>query len=252
MTKRIFAAILATVILLTLAGCANKAETLVTDTTEQAATVTVATTGTAETATEPTEEKKNGIAEETPPAVTIEPQVPSAPATDPTETESAKATPSVIEPTPTETAREETKPLQTEPTRPSKDEESTAEPDIPPNQTEEQPTETKPEVTEPPKATEPPAETQPTETTEPEPAPFDIDYWIAYAKGYAESKELVLNHTAIDCWDNPIRAGSHCLYLERDIQSRLNRYARDADITDVWVWAEPAGNDCYDIYIGYA
>ena len=81
---------------------------------------------------------------------------------------------------------------------------------------------------------------------------FDITYWINYAKDYAQSKELNLDSAAVDCWDNPIRAGAHCIYLERDIQSRLNRYARDEDITDVWIWAEAVGNDCYDIYIGYA
>ena len=81
---------------------------------------------------------------------------------------------------------------------------------------------------------------------------FDINRWITYAKRYAESKGLVLSDTAVDCWDNPIRAGAHCIYLERDIQSRLNRYAKDEDITDVWIWAEEVGNDCYDIYIGYA
>ena len=69
---------------------------------------------------------------------------------------------------------------------------------------------------------------------------------------YAESKGLVLSDTAVDCWDNPIRAGARCIYLERDIQSRLDRYAKDEDITDVWIWAETTGNDCYDIYIGYA
>ena len=69
---------------------------------------------------------------------------------------------------------------------------------------------------------------------------------------YAESKGLVLSDTAVDCWDNPIRAGTHCIYLERDIQIRLERYAKDEDITDVWIWAEATGNDCYDIYIGYA
>ena len=37
-----------------------------------------------------------------------------------------------------------------------------------------------------------------------------------------------------------------------DIQSRLNRYANDEDITDVWIWAEPTGNGRYDLYIGYA
>ena len=109
--------------------------------------------------------------------------------------------------------------------------------------------------TEPPKD-EPKAETEPPKVTEPEPtkkpAPFDSDHWIAYARSYAESKGLALSDTAVECWDNPIRAGAHCIYLERDIQSRLNRYAKDEDITDVWIWAEATGNDCYDIYIGYA
>ena len=109
--------------------------------------------------------------------------------------------------------------------------------------------------TEPPKD-EPKAETESPKVTEPEhkekPAPFDIDHWIAYAMSYAESKGLVLSDTAVDCWDNPIRAGAHCIYLERDIQSRLDRYAKDGDITDVWIWAESTSDDCYDIYIGYA
>ena len=83
-------------------------------------------------------------------------------------------------------------------------------------------------------------------------AEFDINYWITFAKEYAVSVGLILYSTAVDCWDNPIRAGAHCIYLERDIISRLNRYARDEDITDVWIWAEPTDNDCYDIYIGYA
>ena len=117
---------------------------------------------------------------------------------------------------------------------------------------------TKPETTVPSteqtKPTEDPkaeSETQAPETTEPTKA-FDIDYWIGFAKNYAQSKGLVLDAAAVDCWDNPIRAGSHCIYLERDIQSRLNRYANDEDITDVWIWVESVGNDCYDIYIGYA
>ena len=109
--------------------------------------------------------------------------------------------------------------------------------------------------TEPPKD-EPKSETEFPKVTEPEPtempAPFDIDHWIAYARSYAESKGLMLRDTAVDCWDNPIRAGAYCIYLERDIQSRLNRYARDGDITDVWIWAETNGNNIYDIYIGYA
>ena len=123
-------------------------------------------------------------------------------------------------------------------------------PSTTPQLTEKETTETEPHKD------EPKAETEPSKVTEPEPtekpAPFDIDHWIAFAMSYAESKGLVLSDTAVDCWDNPIRAGAHCIYLERDIQSRLDRYARDEDITDVWIWAEATGNDCYDIYIGYA
>ena len=100
------------------------------------------------------------------------------------------------------------------------------------------------------------SETKPQKVIDPKPteksSAFDIDHWIAYARSYAESKGLVLNGTAVDCWDNPIRAGAHCIYLERDIQSRLDRYAKDEDITDVWIWAEDTSNDCYNIYIGYA
>ena len=81
---------------------------------------------------------------------------------------------------------------------------------------------------------------------------FNIEYWLEFAKEYAHRKGLALEPSAVDCWDNPIRAGAHCIYLERDIQSRLNRYANDEDITDVWIWYESLGNDCYDIYIGYA
>ena len=84
------------------------------------------------------------------------------------------------------------------------------------------------------------------------PVPFDIDHWITFAKEYAVSIDLELDSSAVDCWDNPIRASTHCIYLERDIQIRLNRYAKDEDITDVWIWAESTGNNCYDIYIGYA
>ena len=89
---------------------------------------------------------------------------------------------------------------------------------------------------------------------EPETMPpeFDIHYWISFAKEYAVSVGLILDSNAVSCWDNSIGANSRCIYLERDIISRLNRYANDEDITDVWIWAEPIGNDCYDIYIGYA
>lgn len=114
----------------------------------------------------------------------------------------------------------------------------------------------------PPKASEPepptePMATQPQEpespaTEEPTEPAFDIQTWIDYAKAYAESIGLRMESSAVDCWDNPISVGTHCSYLERDIQSRLNRYARDEDITDVWIWAEARSDGKYDLYIGYA
>lgn len=96
----------------------------------------------------------------------------------------------------------------------------------------------------------PPAESvQPVESTAPA---FDINHWISYAQSYAKGAGLTLDPTATACWDNPIAAGAHCAYLERDIQSRLNRYARDESISDVWIWAEQRTDGSYDFYIGYA
>ena len=142
-----------------------------------------------------------------------------------------------------EEAKPQTKPTETQPVKPPK--ETTSETTtIPTTIPSSEATSQKDEST-----TQP--ETQDPEQTEP-PQAFDIAYWVDYAQTYAKGKGLVLDNNAIDCWDNPIRAGAHCIYLERDIQSRLNRYAKDEDITDVWIWIESVGNDCYDIYIGYA
>ena len=93
--------------------------------------------------------------------------------------------------------------------------------------------------------TTPPAE----EPTEPA---FDIGYWIGFAKSYAESVGLTLNSEAVYCWDNPIAAGSQCKYTERDIKGYLSRYAKDPDITDVWIWYEQTGTGSFEVYIGYA
>ncbi len=82
--------------------------------------------------------------------------------------------------------------------------------------------------------------------------PFDVNYWVRYAKNYAKSVGLNLDSGATTCWDNPINANSKCIYLERDIKGMLNRYAKDDDITDVWIWAEQTGSNSYQIYIGYA
>lgn len=102
-----------------------------------------------------------------------------------------------------------------------------------------------------PMATQPQEPELPAEEEPTEPA-FDIQTWIDYANAYAESIGLRMESSAVDCWDNPISVGTHCSYLERDIQSRLNRYARDEDITDVWIWAEARSDGKYDLYIGYA
>ena len=110
----------------------------------------------------------------------------------------------------------------------------------------------KPEKAESPKE-EPsvPAITEPEPTPETEPA-FDIEHWISYAKSTAVSLGLTLDSSATDCWDNPITAKPTCIYLERDINSRLNRYAKDETITAVWIWYECVGTSSYLIYIGYA
>jgi len=112
-----------------------------------------------------------------------------------------------------------------------------------------------PEITQPPTTPvepEPPAEPVLPVSSDPPEAAFNIDHWITYAQDYAKDVGLNLDSTAVDCWDNPITAGAHCIYLERDIQSRLNRYAKDDTIQDVWIWAENRSDGSYDLYIGYA
>lgn len=96
-----------------------------------------------------------------------------------------------------------------------------------------------------------PAITEPEPTSVPEPT-FDIEHWISYAKSTAVSLGLTLENSATECWDNPITADQGCIYLERDINSRLKRYAEDESITDICIWYECIGTSSYLIYIGYA
>ena len=127
-----------------------------------------------------------------------------------------------------------------------------------------------------PKAVEPTPEPKPTPTQQPTPSPaeetpkveqpqettpapeepavpeFNIQTWIDYAKTYAVSVGLRLESSAVNCWDNPITAGAYSTCLERDIAGRLDRYSRDEDITDVWIWAQARSDGSYDLYIGYA
>ena len=104
---------------------------------------------------------------------------------------------------------------------------------------------------------------QPTQTPEPTPIPtpeptptpvpqFDINYWTGFAQDYAQSIGLVLESSAVDCWDNPIPAGHHCKNIEQNITDRLNRYKNLEGFTDVWIWSVETGANTYDIYIGYA
>ncbi len=178
---------------------------------------------------------------------TTEPVTTDIPPTTETEDESVVETTSATETSkPTEPKSEEPDPVETEP--PETSEPVATETTPPLAQPTKEPTEPAPTTmpeTVPEETTEPPA----TEPSEPE---FDIDYWISYAGSYAQSVGLLLNAEAVYCWDNPIGAGAHCMYLEQDIQSRLNRYAKDEDITDVWIWAEAAGEGRYNLYIGYA
>lgn len=83
-------------------------------------------------------------------------------------------------------------------------------------------------------------------------AEFDINYWISFARSYALQIGLEIDPTAVDCWDNPTTANADCIYLERDLTHRLDRYNRDDDITAVNIWAESLGNGNYLIYIAYA
>ena len=95
-------------------------------------------------------------------------------------------------------------------------------------------------------------ETPPESVTEPPKAELDVNYWISFAKSYALQIGLEIDPTAVDCWDNPATANADCIYLERDLTHRLDRYNRDDDITAVNIWAESLGNGNYLIYIAYA
>lgn len=262
--KKIIQALLLTAAILAFAGW-GKAEPNTGNQHTLRATETSATKSTAEAETDgkagenepevPTEKEEIGetptedlpdttaapIETTTPPA----PQEPKEPAPverEPPTTEPPKTEPVVTEP-----------PKQTDPpAEPPKQTEPPTEPSNPPRT--EPPTEP-PVATEPPRPTPPPATQQPTEppaVEEPTAPAFDIGYWVSYAQSYAQSVGLRLESSAVDCWDNPITAGAHSIYLERDLQGMLNRYARDEDITDVWIWAESIGNGEYNIYIGYA
>lgn len=219
-TEKMLAALLAGLIILSLTGCgADKAENTSSDpaTTESGITATVT-----ESTAEPT-------AESSLPAGTKSTTKSTA------EKEKAESTASA------DSGKKETaKPADTE------------SPTVPPKQTE------PPKVTEPPESkpdeTPKSVDSTPTETAKPESAgpQFDINYWIEFARKYAENIGLAINPEAVSCWDNPIIARPNSKYLERDIKARMNRYKNVEGFTDIWVWAEPDENGNYRLFIGYA
>lgn len=103
--------------------------------------------------------------------------------------------------------------------------------------------------------TKPPSEPEPSESTkEPEPSEpeFNIQDWIDFAQDYAVYIGLTLNSEAVWCSDNPITASANSKYLQRDLCGTLDKYKRNSDITDVWIWAEQLTESSWEIYIGYA
>ena len=219
-TEKMLAALLAGLITLSLAGCgADKTENTSSDpaTTESGITATVT-----ESTAEPTAES-------------------SLPAGTESTTKSTAEKEKAGSTAPADSGKKET-------AKPADAESPTA----PPKQTE------SPKVTEPPesKPTESPksVDSTPTETAKPESADpqFDINYWLEFARKYAESIGLAINPEAVSCWDNPIIAGPNSKYLERDIKTRMNRYKNVKGFTDIWVWAEPDGSGNYRLFIGYA
>ncbi len=104
---------------------------------------------------------------------------------------------------------------------------------------------------------QPIAEPTPIPTQQPTPSPVpqvtvDINHWVSFAQNYAQSIGLVLESSAVDCWDNPIPVNLKTLYVEQNIVDRLTRYKNLEGFTDVWIWYEDLGNSIYNLYIGYA
>ena len=221
--KKIIILLLA--LLMSACSAVKPAETLSSMQTEPTAETTVAETVAPEETTE-------SIPKETEPVI----ETPKTETTEPTAIERPEQSP--VPDTTTETMVET-------PIAPIKAETTTEPPTMPktPAETvkEDKPTEL-PET----------VETPPESVTESPKAEFDVNYWISFAKSYALQIGLEIDETAVDCWDNPTTANADCIYLERDLTHRLDRYKRDDDITAVNIWAESLGNGNYLIYIAYA
>ncbi len=235
MKTKVYALLLAGLMIISLAGCGEQAPTTTVRNDQSSVGIS------ADITSNTSEEKKNDdIIAETMPAVGTETETgETAPESIPVEEKTQESLPQ--EPIVTPPPAQSEPPRQTE--TPKSEE---PKPDPPQPMQPQTPAPQEPVPTEPEPSTEPPQESV---EIKPE---FNIDDWISFAKSYAVSVGLRLESSAVDCWDNPITAGAHSACLQRDIESRLNRYGRDENITDVWIWAQVRSDGSYDLYIGYA
>lgn len=98
---------------------------------------------------------------------------------------------------------------------------------------------------------EPSAPAEETPAPQPEEKTFDMDYWLAYAKEYAESIGLRLDENTTDSWDTPIRCSSKTEdVLAAYIRDDLTYYKNEEGCTAVWIWAEQVGDGQYELFIG--
>lgn len=237
-----FALLLAGVILISITGCGNTTQTAGKESSNlapqmiQPADVTSDTEPCDDINAAESKPESSAAGAESIPAEKDEsiPAEPSAPMDTAASTEPVPANPDTVSPPPAqdEQSREIPEPRQTETPKPE----------------EPKPTQPVQPQTPAPAEPEPPIEQPSEEPKEPE---FDIEYWIAFAKSYAVSIGLELSPDAVECWDNPIIAGAHSKYLERDIKDCLNCYKNIEGFTGVWIWAEPDGKGAYKLYIGY-
>ncbi len=82
---------------------------------------------------------------------------------------------------------------------------------------------------------------------------FDVEYYVNFAKNLARDMGYMVipDECVMGSYDTPIRAHAGCIYLERDLTSRLNFYKKtEPDVTVVWVWSEKIADGIYDIYVG--
>ncbi len=80
--------------------------------------------------------------------------------------------------------------------------------------------------------------------------PFDIGYYVEYAKAYAVSVGLELDPDTMASLDTPmIFTAADAPWIEESIRQRIDFSVREGD-TGFWCWAEDLGDGRYKLYIG--